>query len=251
MEMTSIEIIEPLALEEKSKLAEWEDKIESSRNNAEECVRTIGEALHEICENRLYRGDFSTFEAYAKNRWNISKTRAYQLIESRGTFRLLSTMVDIPSERAARSLSGLTDDEKLEAGNELKKLGRPVTSKDTQKAALKVSPKKREAEEKRKKAADAKAVKNALKRAREIERAEKKAAKAKDAVSGAKAVAEVLQRPPRGGLAKAKQESEADATGQTDAASRVEAWWAENRAQMLSHPPITHDELVRRIIALI
>jgi hypothetical protein len=78
----------------------------------------VGNALLEIRDNKLYRIEYKTFEDYCKERWNISRPRAYQLIEAATVVGNLSTMVDkqIPiSERQTRPLTKLEPEEQREA----------------------------------------------------------------------------------------------------------------------------------------
>lgn len=42
----------------------------------------VGEALREIRERQLYREKYQTFEKYVSTRWEMSRQRAYQLIEA-------------------------------------------------------------------------------------------------------------------------------------------------------------------------
>lgn len=42
----------------------------------------VGEALWKIREGKLYRAQFGTFEEYCDKRWNITKRRAYQLMDA-------------------------------------------------------------------------------------------------------------------------------------------------------------------------
>jgi len=55
----------------------------------------VGNALLEIRDGRLYRQTHSTFEDYCRERWGMSRPRAYQLIEAAETVSNLSTIVDI------------------------------------------------------------------------------------------------------------------------------------------------------------
>ena len=45
---------------------------------------TVGTALMEIRENRLYRSEFKTFEEYCQSKWGFNRRNAYQLIEAAG-----------------------------------------------------------------------------------------------------------------------------------------------------------------------
>lgn len=64
-------------------------------------------------EAKLYRASHGTFEEYCRERWGMSRPRAYQLIESAST---VSTLVDKgieppQSERQARPLAKLPAEE--------------------------------------------------------------------------------------------------------------------------------------------
>ena len=61
-----------------TRLRECEDKIDSSLRSFVD----IGDALLEIRESRLYRDEHTTFERYCQERWNITKSRANQLISA-------------------------------------------------------------------------------------------------------------------------------------------------------------------------
>ncbi len=63
----------------------------------------VGCALKEIGENRLYRETHKTFELYCRDLWEVSKSRAYQLVDSAKAVENLSTIVDkteMPSNEA-------------------------------------------------------------------------------------------------------------------------------------------------------
>ena len=61
-----------------TRLRECEDKIDRSLRSFVD----IGDALLEIRESRLYRDEHTTFERYCQARWNITKSRANQLISA-------------------------------------------------------------------------------------------------------------------------------------------------------------------------
>lgn len=72
-------------------------------------------ALLSIRDGRGYRFEYGTFEEYCKERWGMSRPRAYQFIEAAEVMRNLSTIVDIPTNEAqARPLTQLNDDPKLQ-----------------------------------------------------------------------------------------------------------------------------------------
>ncbi len=80
----------------------------------------VGRALMEIRDRELYKvkngGGYETFEAYCKGAWDMSRPRAYQLIESVEIKNNLSTVVDntIP-ERQLRPLARLEPSQQREA----------------------------------------------------------------------------------------------------------------------------------------
>lgn len=98
-----------LAKNEASQLAKCEKAIEKGLGTFVE----VGQALLDIRDGKLYRASYKTFESYCKERWDISRPRAYQLIEGAKTVQViaaatgedLSTAVDKISERHAREMS--------------------------------------------------------------------------------------------------------------------------------------------------
>jgi hypothetical protein len=84
--------------------------------HAEEVVRAgletfveVGQALLSIRDGRGYRlVGYTAFEDYCRERWQISRSRAYQLIDAAEVASILSTMVDNPAtERQVRELTPL------------------------------------------------------------------------------------------------------------------------------------------------
>lgn len=73
----------------------------------------VGNALAAIRNERLYRADYATFEDYARERWEIGRARAYQLMGAAQAALAVSTIVDIAppaNEAQARPLAGLAPD---------------------------------------------------------------------------------------------------------------------------------------------
>ena len=68
----------------------------------------VGEALLAIREQRLYLGEYTTFEAYCQDRWGWTRQRAHQQIQAAQVAGALSTTVD--NEAQARELAPLIDD---------------------------------------------------------------------------------------------------------------------------------------------
>lgn len=72
----------------------------------------VGDALQEVRDRRLYRdAGYGTFEDYCSDRWGISRSRAYRLMDAAEVVGLLP-IGDIPANEAqARELVPLKDDE--------------------------------------------------------------------------------------------------------------------------------------------
>jgi hypothetical protein len=77
----------------------------------------VGSALLEIRDSRLYHQTHKTFEDYCRERWEMSRQRAHQLIEASEVARNLSTVVDVSptSERQVRPLAKLEPEQQCEA----------------------------------------------------------------------------------------------------------------------------------------
>lgn len=83
------------------------DLTEEEQNELETCERIIernlkafmetGGALMTISEKRLYRATHSTFDAYCRDKWNISRQYAYQLMQAADIAEEVSAIVDIPA----------------------------------------------------------------------------------------------------------------------------------------------------------
>jgi hypothetical protein len=84
---------------ESSRLVELEEIVTAGRDAFVE----VGRALMEIRDRRLYRETHATFAAYLVERWEISESRGYQLIDSYS----VSTIVEVENEAQARELAGL------------------------------------------------------------------------------------------------------------------------------------------------
>jgi hypothetical protein len=97
---------------EKTELAQLEAVIERGLQTFEE----VGAALLAIRDQRLYRAEYGTFEEYCRERWNIHRSRAYQLMDAAQIAENLSTSVDKPlTEREIRPLRVLNQEQQREA----------------------------------------------------------------------------------------------------------------------------------------
>jgi hypothetical protein len=71
---------------------------------------SVATALLRIRDGRLYRVEYSTFQAYCRERWGFSRQRGHQLLQAAGVAVNLSTLVDTAqplTERHARELASL------------------------------------------------------------------------------------------------------------------------------------------------
>ena len=82
----------------------------------------VGNALAAIRDGRLYRESHQTFEAYCVERWNLSKSRAYQFLRGAEVVERLAecTTVDVmpDNEAQVRPLASLTEEQQAEAWKE-------------------------------------------------------------------------------------------------------------------------------------
>lgn len=90
------------------------DQLRAAERTIEAGLETfvdVGQALAGIRDQRLYRLDgFDTFEDYCRDRWSLSRKRAYDLMSGAEAVAALSPMGDIPtitSERQAREVASI------------------------------------------------------------------------------------------------------------------------------------------------
>lgn len=77
----------------------------------------VGNSLLKIQERRLHRATHATFEHYCRERWDIGKSRAYQLMQAAETVTGMSTIVDVSSitkESQARELAKIASAEGID-----------------------------------------------------------------------------------------------------------------------------------------
>jgi hypothetical protein len=126
-----------LTTEEVGLLTAYEHAIETGLDSFIE----VGNALARIRDGKLYRATHPTFADYVGERWNMSKSRAYQLINLNEVAEEMSTIVDKPNEAQARELGKLPKGQRAEAWQEAKESsdGKP-TARTVQKAVAKRMP---------------------------------------------------------------------------------------------------------------
>lgn len=80
----------------------------------------VGMALATIRNQKLYRAEHSTFEEYAQQRWNMSRTRAYELMSASTVVSAIAdTEMPAPAnEGQARALSRVPEPERAEVWRE-------------------------------------------------------------------------------------------------------------------------------------
>ena len=106
---------------EQFRLADLEQVVEQGLD----AFMVVGQALLEIRDARLYRETHGSFEAYLDERWGVSRSRGYQLIDAARVTKALSTGVDLDppaNEAQARALVPLAGDEQamVEAWRDLR-----------------------------------------------------------------------------------------------------------------------------------
>jgi hypothetical protein len=126
------EASEPLSLREVQTLEHYEQIIAQGMQTFVE----VGHALLAIREQRLYRQAYQTFEDYLRQRWDLSRPRAYQLIDAAQVVDTVSTSVDIVpmNEAQARPLASLSPEQQREVWQEAVKTAPPsgITAKHVQ-----------------------------------------------------------------------------------------------------------------------
>ena len=99
----------------------------------------IGKALKEIRDKRLYKiALFDNFEAYTKNRWDMSRSQAYRLINAFTVVNNLSPIGDkFPENEAqARLLTQFNQDKQCKIWSDFLKTGVEVTALNLRKFIL-------------------------------------------------------------------------------------------------------------------
>jgi hypothetical protein len=91
----------------------------------------VGKALIEIRDTALYKIEgYERFEDFCKTEFDISRPRAYQLIDAAETVdNLCLPAVDIPSERAIRPLSKLSPEDQQSVWQDVVDSGEKPTAK--------------------------------------------------------------------------------------------------------------------------
>lgn len=88
-----------LTTDEQAQLQTYEEVIERGLKT----FYDVGNALLDIRDCRLYRQQYSTFEAYCEVRWQLKRPRAYELMDAAKVARNLSEISDIRPERESHA----------------------------------------------------------------------------------------------------------------------------------------------------
>lgn len=99
-----IAVVIPSPAEVAASLGEQEQIIERGLQTFIE----VGTALKKIRDSRLYRGKYRTFEDYCKERWGMTRRRAYQLLDGSDVVANVNSCSHAPTNEAqVRPLVGL------------------------------------------------------------------------------------------------------------------------------------------------
>ena len=106
------EPLEQLSRPENTRLEHLEHIIENFRKS----YYKAGAALAEIRDKRLYRATHASFEAYVAERWELSRPRAYDLIDASRVANNLSAVADVATtnEFQLRALRDLPAEDQIE-----------------------------------------------------------------------------------------------------------------------------------------
>lgn len=115
----------------------------------------VGDALAAIRDGRLYRATHATFEAYAQDKWSISRSQAYRWVSAAETYHQIeqaapvSPIGDMPilpaNEAQARPLNTLPEEQRPEAwAQAVEQAGGQPTAADVQAVVEEMLPPKTE-----------------------------------------------------------------------------------------------------------
>jgi hypothetical protein len=138
--LPSADLAGPLTRAEAIALGDCEQRIERGLKTFIE----VGQSLAAISEHRLYRATHETFEAYASERWGISRRHGYQLMESAAAVSSIEhTGLPLPTkESQARELSKVPAEERADVWAEAVERtdGKPTAAVVRQVAAERAEP---------------------------------------------------------------------------------------------------------------
>lgn len=134
----------PLTELEQRRLAKLEDVIRRGQQTFIE----VGNALAEIRDSKLYRKQYSTFEAYCRDQWGWSRIQAHRFIKASGAAKMLPIGNKPTSEGQVRPLTKLaTPEDQYEAWKRAHEIaddeGRAVTGEVVGRAVKEIQPKQK------------------------------------------------------------------------------------------------------------
>jgi rubrerythrin len=117
-------------------------QLETVINRGKQAFIEVGTALMEIRVNRLYRGEFDTFEEYCQSKWGFTRNFAHMQIQSAEIASGLLTVVNIPNEGTAREFISVPAEDRPAVAEQAKAIaaehGRDtINSRDVKEAKAK------------------------------------------------------------------------------------------------------------------
>lgn len=139
--MADIITVESLSPLEIDRLA----KLEATIKPLADGFATVGAALAEIRDARLYRQDYATFEAYCRERWGFTRMHVGRIIAGASVVKNVTNWLQIPgpaNESQARPLAKLPPERQPVAWQAAQATAaaeeRPVTAKDVSRAVREI-----------------------------------------------------------------------------------------------------------------
>lgn len=129
--------LEPISLTESKQLQQLEIIIEQNRI----AFVQVAEALQHIRDNRLYRAEFKTFQAYCRDKWNFTRQYVNQIIAGAEAVRTLPQDLEtmVSNQRSARELARVPTEHRAEVVQKAAEGGK-VTAASIKAAAAPVMP---------------------------------------------------------------------------------------------------------------
>ena len=118
-----LQVLAPLTLVDRQRLAEYEGQIAKIRFNV---FVTIGTLLLKIKNGQLFRADYPTFDDYCLHRWGYHKSQAYRLTAAAELLREFSPIGETLPEHEGqiRPLLGLSKETALAVWRRAKELAK-------------------------------------------------------------------------------------------------------------------------------
>jgi hypothetical protein len=111
-----------LTTTEAKRLSELEKRIKQGLGDARFCLLAIR-------DEKLYQAKFKSFEAYCKEKWDISRSRAYQLIEAAEVQKNVQKTGQIPNVAQACELAKVPAEQQVAVWEKATSNGKPTAEK--------------------------------------------------------------------------------------------------------------------------